>query len=139
MHDNEKQALHAWKAIVQALECIAKKYNCRLMFTHGGKVVQILNGQGGYALSITSLKHGIHEDFIETQLRKELGYGIVFGYGAGDYNCSVISFSCMKCDTRIQVNRDSPDSVLSGVFCQECNEQYYVRWEEGVLRRGKIS
>lgn len=143
MHNKDKQALQSWHSIVQALEHIAKKYDCKLKFTHGGKVVQLFNGKGSYALSIASLKHRVCEDFIEEQLREELGCDAVKEEEQEmvitiDHRCSVVSFGC-ACGARLQIDKASPDSVLSAVFCHACNEQYYVRWNEGVLRRGKIS
>ena len=48
-----------------------------------------------------------------------------------------VSFEC-ACGTPLTITRYSPESILSGVFCQTCGEQWSIKWSNGVLRRGKI-
>jgi hypothetical protein len=49
-----------------------------------------------------------------------------------------IAFVCANCKKPLTITAYSPSSIISGVFCQKCDEQYYVRWADGILKRGRI-
>ncbi len=84
MNKQDKQALHAWKAIVQALEHIAKKYDCKLQFTHSGRIVDLSNGKGGYLVSIEELRSAYAFDDVLACIEEQIGHGDVFGCSASE-------------------------------------------------------
>lgn len=43
------------------------------------------------------------------------------------------------CGEQVILKRRSLESTMSGVFCRKCDEQYWIRWSEGVLNRGFVS
>jgi hypothetical protein len=53
------------------------------------------------------------------------------------YNTNTISFTC-ACGTDCAITKHEPDTILSATFCRGCDEQYYIRWHEGVLRKGQM-
>ena len=49
----------------------------------------------------------------------------------------VIAFDCM-CGTPLTIKKYSPESTISGTFCQVCGEQHWTRWSDGIVRHGGI-
>ncbi len=49
-----------------------------------------------------------------------------------------ISFHC-TCTNPLTITKRDPQSIMSGIFCNTCDEQWYIRWSEGILRRGRIN
>jgi hypothetical protein len=49
-----------------------------------------------------------------------------------------ISFACANCEEPLTLTARSPRSTISGTFCPKCDEQYYVCWEDGTLKRGRM-
>ena len=54
------------------------------------------------------------------------------------YTNDSVSFHCVHCDTKLEIRKETSQSMLSAVFCQVCDEQYYMRWNDKLLTRGKI-
>lgn len=48
-----------------------------------------------------------------------------------------VRFNC-NCGESLSITKYAPTSLLSGVFCQNCDQQWYVRWRDGVVRKGPI-
>jgi hypothetical protein len=41
------------------------------------------------------------------------------------------------CGEQVILRRSSLDETLvSGTFCRKCDEQYWIKWIDGVLKRG---
>jgi hypothetical protein len=49
-----------------------------------------------------------------------------------------ISFACANCEEPLTITARSPRSTISGTFCPKCDEQYYVCWEDGTLKKGRM-
>jgi len=48
-----------------------------------------------------------------------------------------ISFDC-ACGMPLTIKKYSPESTISGVFCQKCDMQHYINWRDGIVRHGKM-
>lgn len=51
------------------------------------------------------------------------------------YEVHSVSFAC-RCGSSLILKRRTI-SIISGVFCQQCHEHYWIIWSEGVLRNGR--
>lgn len=54
------------------------------------------------------------------------------------YSPARLTFQCPDCGMPVEITRHSVGSVMSGVFCIGCNEQYYIRWNDGIVKKGTI-
>lgn len=52
------------------------------------------------------------------------------------YTSSSVTFNCNNCGTQCTVKKGTPNAIMSATFCKTCDEQYWIRWSEGVLRKG---
>ena len=49
---------------------------------------------------------------------------------------TAIFIRCVCGEQVILKRRSLDESLISGVFCRKCGEQYWIKWIEGALRRG---